>query len=471
MDKLFKNFINFAMGNVLVILLGLISTPLITNLISKVPYAKGNMFTTVTSLFILVAMMGMDQSYIRYFNEEEEENRGALLGKCLSIALGFSLIIGVISLLLYKPISIFTIEEESFKLTLLIIIHSIFSIIGNISLIHIRMKQKGKTYSFLTVVNKVAYIGFILLIYIYYENHYMTIILATILSNIIKLIWSIYIEKEDWKVVFNITKAKTTTNELIRYGLPFVFSMSMIWVFQSIDKVSLRQQSTYEEIALYTAAMTIIALLNNVQGAFQTFWTPVAFDKFANHPEDKEFFININEIVSVIMLILSVLLIACKDILILLLAKDFRDAKFVFPFLVLMPIMYTISETTVLGINFNKKTKYHVYIATISAIANVIGNTILVPYLGARGAAISTGLSYVVFFITRTYFSNKLFKVEFKLRKFWVCITSVYILATYSSMHSFNIIILIMSLLSLSLTIILYKKSIINTVASFKRKK
>ena len=29
--------------------------------------------------------------------------------------------------------------------------------------------------------------------------------------------------------------------------------------------------------------------------------------------------------------------------------------------------MYTISETTVLGINFMKKTKYHIYIATFSA--------------------------------------------------------------------------------------------------------
>ena len=217
--------------------------------------------------------------------------------------------------------------------------------------------------------------------------------------------------------------------------------------------------------------MTIIALLNNFQGAFTTFWTPVAYEKYYNNPEDTEFFSNINQIVSAGMLLISIGLIATKDIVIGLLGEEYQGAQFIFPFLVLMPIMYTISETTVLGINFKKKTKYHIYIASFSAIFNVVGNLLLVPKLGAKGAAISTGLAYVIFFLSRTYYAGKLYKIKFYMRRFWICTISVYILAAYSSIYKFNYVILFLSVFSTILVIVMYRKIIVDLILSILKKK
>lgn len=44
-----------------------------------------------------------------------------------------------------------------------------------------------------------------------------------------------------------------------------------------------------------------------------------------------------------------------------------------------MPLMYTLSETTVIGINFQKKPKWHSIIAVVSWVTNIIGNFYLVP--------------------------------------------------------------------------------------------
>ena len=148
--------------------------------------------------------------------------------------------------------------------------------------------------------------------------------------------------------------------------------MAITWIFQSIDRISLQIFSDYSQIGLYGGAMSIISILNTVQGAFTTFWVPVAYDKYHSNPEDRKFFSNISEIVAFFMLILAIGLIAAKDLLIIILGKEYNGAQFVFPFLVFMPIMYTISETTVLGINFKKKTKYHIYIAVASAITTEI---------------------------------------------------------------------------------------------------
>ena len=162
------------------------------------------------------------------------------------------------------------------------------------------------------------------------------------------------------------------------------------------------------------------------------------------------------------MLLIAIGLITFKDIIVLLLGSRYREAVFIFPYLVFMPIMYTISETTVIGVNFKKKTKYHINIATVSAVFNLIGNLILVPRLGARGAAISTGLAYIVFFACRTYYSNKFYKVNYSIGKFSICVGMVYILAAYSSFYKFNGVILILAIVSTMTVLIAYKNILID---------
>ncbi len=470
MNNLFKKFIEFALGNVIVFVLGILSVPIVSRMIDPTQNGKASMFVTYTSLIVLVLTMGIDQAYIRYYNDENEVNRGKLLRKSIKIPIIANLILGIGLLIFYKPISNLILSETSFLVVVLLLIHSTASILGNFAMIHVRMKQKGKAYSMLGVSNKISYLALMGLFFYIFKDNYITMILATVISNLIMVIFAIMSEKEDW-FSFNDNKLNTTTKELFRYGIPFIFSMAITWVFQSIDRISIQRFSNdYAQIGLYTGAMYIISLLNTVQGAFTTFWTPVAFEKYATNPEDKNFFVNINEIVSVVMLLVSVGLIAMKDILIIFLGKKYEGAQFIFPFLVLMPIMYTISETTVLGINFSKKTKYHIYIASFSAIFNVIGNIILVPKFGATGAAISTGLAYVVFFIFRTYFANKFYKINFKFFKFGVCVFLVYILAAYSSKYKFNTTILLLTIINVFVILFAYRNIISEMIKLVKDK-
>lgn len=469
-NNLFKKFIEFALGNAIVFILGIFSVPIVSRMIDPTQNGKASMFVTYTSLIVLVLTMGIDQAYIRYYNDEKEENRGKLLRRSIKIPIVTNLSLGLILLIFYKQISNLILSETSFLVVALLLIHSTASIMSNFAMIHVRMKQKGKAYSMLGVINKVSYLALMFLFFYIFKNNYITMILATVLSNLIMVIIAILYERKDW-FGFNNNALNTTTTELFTYGVPFIFSMAITWVFQSIDRISIQSFcNDYAQIGLYTGAMYIISLLNTVQGAFTTFWTPVAFEKYATNPEDKQFFININEIVSAVMLLISVGLIATKDILIILLGKEYEGAQFIFPFLVLMPIMYTISETTVLGINFSKKTKYHIYIASFAAIFNIIGNLILVPKLGAKGAAISTGLAYVVFFIFRTYFANKFYKINFKFLKFGVCVLLVYILAAYSSKYRFNMTILILIIINVFAILFAYRKIIAQIINLVKNK-
>lgn len=70
--------------------------------------------------------------------------------------------------------------------------------------------------------------------------------------------------------------------------------------------------------------------------------------------------------------------------------------------------------------------------------------------------AISTGISYIVFFTLRTIFSNRYFYIDFKLSKFYLLIFSIILYAFYNTFNKFNMGSVIGYLICLMLLFILY---------------
>ena len=132
----------------------------------------------------------------------------------------------------------------------------------------------------------------------------------------------------------------------------------------------------------------------------------------------------------------------------------------VMPCLVFMPIMYTVSETTVLGINFSKRTKYHTIISLFVMIFNIIGNMILVSKIGAKGAAISTGVAYILFFFLRTYLAGKLINYNFKLKRFYLVSFLVFLYSLYLTFYNNIIFNLLFGIVLIIILIKLYFKEI-----------
>lgn len=471
-NKLFKKFVEFGVGNFIVLITGFISSPIITRLILPEEFGKFSMFNTLTSLFIFILMVGLDQSYVRFFYEEDENLRGKLLVETVKLPIIINLILSIILIIFYKPISSLIIGKYSILLVLVIILQNTFNILNKFSVLVVRMQQKGKTYSFLQVLGRVSYILLIIMTFKVFNHDYKTLVFATVISNIVVTIIAVYIERKQWFQFNKPTKSlNTSKNEMIKFGIPLVFSMSITWIFQSIDKFFVNAYNGYLELGIYSAAFTIVAILVSVQESFVTFWVPIANEKYNEDPNNKKFFTKMNGIVSVVMLFIGIGIILCKDIIVMLLGQKYREASFIFPMLILMPIMFTISETTVIGINFKKKTKYHIITSIIAAVSNFIGNVILVPSLGAKGAAISTGLSYLIFFATRTIISKRLYNVNYNLYSLCISVFSVIIIALYASFNKVNLVLITLSILVLFIVSISYRFIFVDLIKKLKELK
>jgi len=458
-NSLVHKFLEYAIGSGLALILGLISSPIITRLIKPEEFGKFSMFNIFTGIMGVLVTVGLDQAFVRFFYEEEENNKALLLRKTIKLPIIVCLISIFIIFLIQKPLSMYLFEQYDSIAVMLVMGNLFIMLFNRYALLTIRMKQNGKFYSFIQVLQKFIYILFVVGLFLLQGSSYIVLLSATIISNLIVTIIAIIPYKKFWSYkVKDSDKLKSTRKDIISYGLPLMFTLLISWSFQSADKLFLKQYSDYAQVGIYAAAFSIIALLNQVQGTFLNFWVPVAYEHYEEKKEDKNFFIKVFEIVTIAMFILSIFLILFKDVIVLLLGPQYREASMIMPFLVFMPLMNTISEVTVVGIGFMKKTKYHIYITVTCAVFNIICNFALVPILGAKGAAITTGITYILFFIIRTAISQRLYHVGYNLKKFYALTTILFTISIYATFNFVDIITVIMCIMFIICIFIFYRQ-------------
>lgn len=458
-ESLFKKFLKFSYGSWVGLILGLGSTMIITRILPPDALGKASMFNLVLQVGMILTIFGTDQAFVRFFYEEEEFKRGALLYNTLKIPFLTTIVMLIVVLTFYKPITSFLVGYPNFPIAIWLALGIIGQLLHRYSQLVIRMQQKGNLYSILQMFLRIFNISFILIFFYLIGSNFEILIWSKVITFFLLVIIAIYFGKDFWNLKnFKVSDVKHTQLEIFKYGSPYVLTLFITWLFESFDKIALRQWSTFEELGQYSAAMRLVALVVVLRTSFSTFWSPIAYEKFENEPDDKEFFRSMSVLVSFVMFFVAIGSIAGKDIIVILLGKDYVYAATIMPFLVFMPVLYTISHTTVMGINFYKKTKFHIYIAIISCIVNITGNYILVPSYGALGASISTAISFVVFFTLRTQFSLKLFKVNYPLIKIYIMIGIVMIYSLYSVFNkNFWLNILIGIIAALILMLLYYK--------------
>lgn len=463
-------FLKFSVGSWFSAALSFFTTPIVTALITPNEFGKSSMFTLAFSFALQIVLLGGDQSFVRKFYDKDfEENRSSLLQNCLAPALGIGILIGIICLLLWKQISFLLIQKQDFEICLLLALTILIGIFERYAVLVVRMYKKGLLFSLLRMIGSVVTF-LVIIVYCHYVNKTMYAILYSIfMPLLITTTISLIIERKLWFGKFLINKE--TIRSILKYGIPFIPTFLAYWVFEGIDKIALRKFTSFNEIGLFAAALKIVALLSILQISFSTFWAPIAYEAYEKQSdESKNVFKKTFSYLSMALFIAGIGITVFKDVIMLFFAKAYSDAGFIMPFLLLIPIMYTMSEVTVCGINFKNKTHLHFVITIIVALTNIVGNFFLVPRLGARGAALSTGFSYVLFFYLRTYFSNKLFPIDFGIKRVSLSI-AIFVINAY--IHSFYPMAwwnITASIVLLSILLIIYKEEIKLLYASTKEK-
>ncbi|MCM2138009.1 lipopolysaccharide biosynthesis protein [Vagococcus fluvialis] len=449
MKEFFKKLAGFSLGPVIGAVISLITIPMTTYFLSPEEFGKSSMFVMTLAFINIVLYLGMDQSFAREYHDVDEKN--VLFFNSMVPPILFSVISFIFLFIFKKNVSNFLFNSDKYGyIAILLGFMLISSVFERFVLMRIRMEEKALEYSLFSIFVKLTVLLSLIFFIIFTERNFLLVVYSTMVGQIIGDIYLVYRYKFFFREFTMKNLDITLIKKMMIFGFPLLIATALNSFLNAMGTLSIRSTSTFYELGIFSAGQRISNFLNIIQLAFTSFWIPTAYRWYKVKREIKNF-----KLVSdVLLLILTTgyfFLMFFKNYIVILLSSDYEETKFILGFLVLVPILYTLSETTTLGIVFSKKSFLNIWVGLCAVIPCYLLNLVLVPKFGSKGAAISISVAYLIFFTMRSLFSKKN-NFSFSLTKHFAVILILFIasitnMIIIENINFYNILLLVMAIL------------------------
>lgn len=403
-----KTIATFSIGPIGGAALGFITLPIITWFYSAEDIGRIAMLYVMLNFCILLFSLGLDQAYVREYHATKQ--KPALLKATLLP--GLILLVLVILTCFLKPgfISKALFAVDSVLISMLVAICFLAAFISRFLSLILRMQEKGMAYSMSQILPKILFLV-VIGSYVLFSFGFdlLHLVIAHTLSILVVTIVYAWNTRLEWLAAFKYRIDTQNLKAMLRFGAPLVLGGAAFWGLTAIDKLFLRSYSSFEQLGIYSVSVSFAAAASIFQSVFSTVWAPIVY-KWAHSGEGLDKVQQVTQYVLLCVLILFCLVGTFSWMIDFILPDAYSSVKYIVVSCLGFPLLYTMSETTVVGINIAKKTVYSMVACIIAFAYNVLGNMLLIPYFGAAGAAVSTSTAFLLFLLLRTEFSIKLWR-------------------------------------------------------------
>lgn len=389
-----KNVFSFSLLTYISFLLSFLSAPISTRIYPPEQMGIINMFSTYAALITSLAYLGLDQAYVRFYNEPPDgKSSKTLLTFCTGVTSSFVLLLGVVVLAFGEDVSEIVVGRADGIIPICLVIAAISGVCIRFLNLNYRMKQRALMYTIqgvcLVFFNKILYVvvGF------WNPTYKYAIISMTSLQFMLAIVF-VFIQKREFQFK-NIKVSKRFITSIAGFAVPLIPITFLSWANNSLSQIVLKHYLDFTALGIYSSAVGIASMINVVQSGFNTYWAPYVYKNYEK--KDNKFW-TVHKVITTLLVLCGLVIIFAQDIIFILLGESYRSSKTFFPFLLVSPICYTITETTGLGINISKKTFWNSIIFCVNVISNLTFSIILIPavWRGRRGFCFSVVCGYIL---------------------------------------------------------------------------
>lgn len=426
-----NKLLGYALGPVGSGLLGFISLPIVTWFYPVEDVGRIAMLQVFVSFSVLFFCLGLDQAYVREYHEAK--NKPALLKTvfvpCLSLSVLSFLLLVIYDL---EAVSKWLYEIPSTYLSVVTIACFVIALASRFLSLVLRMQERSYAFSMSQLLPKIIFILIIVnTVWLGFSRDTYSLITANVASTILAFLVFAWNTRLEWLLAL---KEKIDIHELkssFSFGWPLVFAGLASWGLNVMDRLFLRHFSTYTELGIYSITMSAAIVVTVFAGVFNTIWAPMVYKWMSEDKFDYEKIDTVLEYVVAAIYFFIVFTSLFSWVIPYFLPEQYNNVQYLIAVCLLGPMLYTLSEVTGIGIAVTRKTKFSMLCAIVAMLTSAVLNYVLVPQLGASGAAISTACAFLVFFILRTEIAKIVWRKKSYLKVFIIMIA----LLTLSSLN------------------------------------
>ena len=287
-----------------------------------------------------------------------------------------------------------------------------------------RVKDRSVLFVGANIAKALLSVTFVLIFLVGLDLGVLGVFLATLVSNLMigsaMTIWMYRAVPLGWD--------SAQARQLLRYGIPLVATQFATWIATFSDRFFLQSVADEAEVGLYNLAYQFgFIMLTIGYGPIDQVWNPRRFRAAREANSDELLsrgFLIIN--LSVLTVAVGISLFVF-DLLRIMATPPFFPAAQVVPLILVAYILQCWSTVQDVGILVSERTEYVTLANVIAGVVAVAGYALLIPKYLAWGAASATLAAFAVRYILTYYFSQRLWRIEYRWKPVvvlvgWACL-------------------------------------------------
>lgn len=403
-NKLIKNSLIFAVGNIGTNLITFFMIPYYTFKFSQAQYGEIELINSVIPLIVILISCNLSAGVFRFSLDKNYDIKKIFSGACIYSVGAY--LIAVILFFLFK----FN-QYNNFYIIILIVF---FSIIQSIFKELVRAIGKINIFIFSDIFHVLIFTTLNIIFISKLNLEVRGFFLAKVIACFIEIIFLFIIGKTYKYFKFYIDKKYI--KDMIFYGLPLIPNALMWWIGHLSDRYVLNYYIGLEAVGLYSVASKFPTIINTINGIFFKAWQISAVEEYGNKTQN-EFYTKVFNIVFIFIILLSSgFLMLVRLVMLYMVDEKFYSSWEYIP-LLLSACIFSIFGIFV-GVTYvaSKETINAVKTMGISSIINLLLNFLLVPIYKIQGACFATMVSSLLFFLIRAKDTQKYVQIKYNLK-------------------------------------------------------
>ncbi len=367
--------------------------PLYTACLTPGQYGTADLISQTANLLIPLACAGICDGLFR-FTLDSGADRPSVLRTGLRILWIASLAFAVVSPVLF----LFDIFDGY---AWLIIVYVLASNLHSACAQYIRACDRPRLFAVQGIINTATVIALNLLFLLVFDMGVTGYVLSVVLADAAVSLLLIICARLDRDIRAGHL-SRELAGRLIRYSLPMIPTTIFWWITNVSDRYIVTLICGSDVNGIYSAAYKIPTLITLLCSVFYEAWQFSAV-KDAEKKTRSDFFGRVfGYYCALIFSGGAAVVLLCRVFVRLLLNESYYGAWEYIPVLTLAAVFSAL--TTFMGSVYlvKKKSMMSFLTSMLGAGLNIVLNILMIPGMGAQGAAIATAISYAVVFVVRT---------------------------------------------------------------------
>lgn len=461
-ESVLDGILKYSISTWINLVVGFLSVIITTRILAPDAYGYVTLFLSASSFLMYILTFGMDGAYIRFYNEQPQDNsKSQLLYKLVAFSTIICLIAGgIVTVYAFRPFSFFVFGYDDQFLVGILFLYTFCQAILRFLNISFRMGFKTKQYNIQNILINCSARMLIIFSALFTGNHKYILAVMSVGIFVI-LLFYLYKQRNEIYPV-NCKRVADYSLSLKGYADFFrfaVFSAPTYFVayFNTfISQRIIRNSIGAYGLGIYSSCGMFGTIFGAVQGGFATYWSAYIYK---NHSDSKEKIARIHDYILVFTIFSISGLIIMRDIVYLMIGKEYHSSKTIFSVLLISSALNFIRETTDKGIAIAKKNEFTLISHVASVLVNIIGCFLLIKPFGIIGAAYANGISAIVLYVLMTVFAQKYYKTITSVKKSVLGVAFIVLIMVFPS-FVFDLKLIIGFVLSVDLLslLIFYKE-------------